>query len=85
MSKSVLVIDTPENCMQCPLFDGADECIMQDDNTNFNADTIDELMQTCPLMDLPEKDMGTYPVNTVDAGYAEGWNTCLDEIMGETK
>lgn len=58
MSKSVLVIDTPENCMQCPLFDGADECIMQDDDTNFNADTIDELMQTCPLMDLPEKEQG---------------------------
>lgn len=45
MSKSVLVIDTPENCMQ-------------DDDTNFNADTIDELMQTCPLMDLPEKEQG---------------------------
>lgn len=31
---------------------------MQDDDTNFNADTIDELMQTCPLMDLPEKEQG---------------------------
>ena len=46
MSKSVLVIDTPENCMQCPLFDGADECIMQDDDTNFNADTIDAVSYT---------------------------------------
>lgn len=43
------------------------------------AETIPEW---CPLMDLPEKDKGTYPANTVDAGYVEGWNQCIDEITG---
>lgn len=37
----------------------------------------------CPLMDLPEKDNGDYPANTFDAGFAEGWNQCIDEITGE--
>lgn len=82
MSKSVLVIDTPECCAKCPLLNGSDECIVQDEDANFNADTFYDLRQNCPLMDLPEKDTGTYPANTVDAGYAEGWNTCLDEITG---
>ena len=36
----------------------------------------------CPLMDLPEKDNGDYPANTSDAGFAEGWNQCIDEITG---
>ena len=43
MSKSVLVIDTPEDCMHCLLLTGSDECMLQDENTNFNADTLDEL------------------------------------------
>ena len=33
-------------------------------------------------MDLPEKDNGDYPANTSDAGFAEGWNQCIDEITG---
>lgn len=82
MSKSVLVIDTPEDCMRCPLLTGSDECMMQDDDANFDAGTLDELIQTCPLMTLPEKDNGSYPVETFDAGYAEDWNTCIDEITG---
>lgn len=83
MSKSVLVMDTPKNCTQCTMLNGADECILQDDDTNFEADTIDELRKGCPLMNLPEKDKGDYPANTFDAGHAEGWNACIDEITGD--
>ena len=82
MSKSVLVIDTPEDCMHCLLLTGSDERMMQDDDANFDAGTLDELIQTCPLMTLPEKDNGSYPVETFDAGYAEGWNAYIDEITG---
>ena len=50
MSKSVLVIDTPEKCIRCPLLNGADECTAQDDDANFKAgDSSDELMKGCPL------------------------------------
>ncbi len=54
MSKSVLVIDTPESCIQCPLLNGSDECVMQDEDANFNADSLDDLMHGCPLKPLPE-------------------------------
>lgn len=56
MDKSVLVMDTPEKCIHCLLLNGADECIVQDDDANFNAgDSWDELMKGCPLKKLPEE------------------------------
>lgn len=81
MSKSVLVMNTPDKCIHCPLLNGNDECIVQDDDANA-SDSWDELMKGCPLMDLPEKDNGDYPANTFDAGFVEGWNQCIDEITG---
>ena len=81
MSKSVLVIDTPESCAQCPLLNGSDECVMQDASANFNADSFDELMHGCPLKSLPEKMTGVAPTdhwNSIKAG----WNGCIDEITG---
>lgn len=62
-------------------------CIIADDEDgDYKAISDDsygkKVEDWCPLMDLPEKDTGIYPANTVDAGYAEGWNTCLDEITG---
>ena len=56
MSKSILVIDTPKHCSECPLLNGSDECTVQDDDANFNAsDSWDELMKWCPLRELPKK------------------------------
>lgn len=69
--KSVLVIDTPESCAQCPLLNGSDECVMQDASANFNADSFDDLMHKCPLKSLPEK------VGMKDS--------CIDKIIGEGK
>ena len=87
MSKSVLVIDTPENCYDCPIGQdcsnileaspfclGAGKCVLDKE-----AEMIPDW---CPLMDLPEKDNEDYPSNTSDAGFAEGWNQCIDEITG---
>ena len=95
MSKSVLVIDTPETCVDCQfcyeLDEGAEACCSISDD---NKDT--SLMKKidceygycqgkpnwCPLTDLPEKDNGDYQANTSDAGFVEGWNQCIDEITG---
>ena len=89
MRKSVLVIDSPENCMQCPMFNGADECILQADDTNFEADTLDELRKGCLLRVLPEKMKltGKYNQEYFEKGgkapsYKVGWNDCIDEITG---
>ena len=86
MSKSVLVIDTPEKCICCPLLNGEDECTAQDDAANFKAgNSWDELMKGCPLKPLPEKKEYIVPIDNVEANkdiIAVGWNACLREITG---
>ena len=84
MSKSVLVIDTPEKCICCPLLNGADECTAQDDDANFKAgDSWDELMKGCTLKPLPEKIIIPRGARNTDSlEYACGYNTCINEITG---
>lgn len=80
MNKSVLVMNTPENCESCVLHGGIFHSFCK-----INCRCIEDLSTKpdwCPLMDLPEKDNGDYPNNTFDAGFAEGWNQCIDEIAG---
>nr|UWG14238.1 MAG: hypothetical protein [Bacteriophage sp.] len=95
MSKSVLVMKTPETCLDCMFcheFDEGKEAycyVMDGDKDSELKKRIDceygycqGKPDWCPLMDLPEKDNGDYPSNTSDAGFAEGWNQCIDEITG---
>lgn len=88
MSKSVLVMDTPEKgCINCEIGQNMSNFI---ETCVFcpiaGKSALDEEAETipgwCPLVDLPEKDDGDYPANTFDAGHAEGWNACIDEITG---
>nr|DAL99136.1 MAG TPA: hypothetical protein [Caudoviricetes sp.]DAR21139.1 MAG TPA: hypothetical protein [Caudoviricetes sp.] len=97
MSKSVLVMETPENCYVCPFgtaycsaleYEGlceladcldCDVILMTEEHYDCESKSRPDW---CPLMDLPEKDNGDYPANTSDAGFAEGWNQCIDEITG---
>lgn len=83
MSKSVLVIDTPKNCIHCPLLNGADECTVQDDAANFEAgNSWDELMKGCPLKSLPEKSTTENDMTDYQCGMVDGRNQCIDEITG---
>ena len=85
MNKSVLLIDTPDKCIHCPLLNSADECTVQDDDANFNAgDSWDELMKGCPLRPLPEKKEYVDPTSSAKAKkniIAVGWNTCINMIV----
>lgn len=83
MSKSILVIDTPENCEDCNFF------------YQYNKDNIDsaycrvvgEEKKTsimlkpdwCPLRDFPEK--SNHPDYCDNGRYDKGWNDCIDEIL----
>ena len=98
--KSVLVIDTPNNCSECPCCyvsenDWGDfisaRCQMKykgfvDKYSEYNKGR----PSWCPLRPLPKylgfKDTET---ETTDWHFgdnfdrADGWNACLDEILGE--
>lgn len=93
MSKSVLIMSTPKGCFACP-FHMADFnfnlCLAtRNDSIRIISKVSHEGFKKlagrpewCPLKELPEKDNGNYPANTSDAGFAEGWNQCIDEITG---
>lgn len=81
--KSILVIDTPKNCEECPL------CLTSNKDTSrcfITYIAIEDLLEDkdifeahCPLKPLPQK---------YDEGQLreqKGWNNCLKEITGEEK
>lgn len=96
MRKSVLVIETPENCLDCQfcyeLDEGVEACcsISDDDKDTSLMKKIDceygycqGKPDWCPLMDLPEKDDFDDLYDEYYTGYHDGWNRCLKEIAGE--
>ena len=91
-SKSILVIDTPTRCFDCPLYTSIgyeDDCTEYgfcDDRNILNQKEaqekirFDEKPTWCPLRPLPEpKDIG-YPNEDYDVGFGDGWDACLNEI-----
>lgn len=83
--KSVLVIDTPENCAECPLrYWGIAgwSCIC---TRRLLEGPIAEREEWCPLRPLPEwKDVPEY-LETNRDWEAWGFDQCLTEILGDAE
>lgn len=82
MNKSVLVMNTPENCKSCiHISTFRDFC-------RINCRDIKDISTKpdwCPLKPLPEKKLHTAPVSNYELQknlLADGWNNCIDEITG---
>lgn len=76
MRKSILVIDTPENCAKCPCFlETATDCC------GVNGKDIESRNKPdwCPLQDMPER--ADHPDYCDNGRYDNGWNDCLDQIL----
>ncbi len=84
MSKATLIIDMPNSCIECPFCNEENNSCLA--YMNFKAQTIILLAKGqkkaiwCPLKPLP-KQAKCYPAN--QEPYWDGWNDCLDEILGE--
>ena len=86
MSKSVLVIDTPEKCDSC-MYIGTFHSFCK-----INCRDIKDVSvkpDWCPLKPLPEKMKLTGNYNgeysktgSKTLGYKVGWNACINEITG---
>ena len=93
MSKSILIIDTPESCLECPFRynDGYSSeykstwftrrCYLSHDQVYEN-----EILENCPLKPMPQKKNTDMSFSTMDEWleYSEriGYNFCIDEILG---
>ena len=85
MSKSLLVIDTPQNCGKCK-FISEFWCRAMNGRRVPNNDVIPNW---CPLKPLPDKMKLTgvygreyFQSNGKMPSYKIGWNDCVDEITG---
>lgn len=87
MSKSILIIDTPECCDMCKLgfndeYCDEFECFLEP--TRRLANPEGEKPDWCPLNEVPHEvdENETY----TDAEYyrAQGYNACIDEILKES-
>lgn len=87
MSKSILLINTPESCCQCR-FSGSDgdycclkENMVSDSNMISEEEYLNKKPDWCPLRDLPEKRKVPLQYPYLHQLIADGWNACVDEIL----
>lgn len=92
MSKTILVLDEiPRYCSECmfcrktitdDIWRFEKRTCLFTDHT-IHHDTKRE-NRDCPLKELPEKQVRDYPeYDKYTTGYDDGWDACLDEIIGE--
>ena len=75
--KSILIIDTPNDCYDCPCYyEERNKCEV----IFKNVDDDIEKPSWCPLRPLPERMSWGHSMEWID-----GYNACLDEITGETE
>lgn len=96
--KLLLLIDTPENCYDCPfgttycgeleyvgyceLADCLDCDVILMTEEHYDCESKSR-PDWCPLKPLPEKDdFVNVPHGEYYTGYHDGWDNCIDEITG---
>lgn len=95
MSKSILIIDTPERCSMCEFLKNTDEEYCYCGRLGFDYQVNEYMMSTpkgkpdwCPLKEVPDKKKHNrtldenacyYHISDFDKGY----NKCIDEILAE--
>lgn len=88
MSKSILVIDTPKCCRECPVCASYQESAFSPreywcspmDNRDAEPEGKPDW---CPLKPAPEYELVWYDDEKSD--WERGYNACIDEILGDAK
>ena len=80
MTKSLLVIDTPESCIQCEILNSDLTCL----GCKVNFKDIGKVPSWCPLKIMPEKkNVENYSYAKLTMTYERGYNACIDELLGD--
>lgn len=85
MNKSILIINTPDNCYDCPLMYDNYSCIITG-SLFFKGDfdPCKDILQNCPLKKIPEKyeiDKSKCSDSFYEFEFEAGYNQCIDEIL----
>lgn len=85
MSKAILVIDMPSNCNECPCRYLTEGCYS--DFCQVTCDDLPERYDTakpdwCPLREVPQKKEENDTFTDCEYYRVQGYNACIDEILG---
>lgn len=87
MSKAILVIDMPSCCDECfALYDNGDYplCLITQEQRGYTFRTREQKMDKCPFKSVPSScGYSGHPYDQYGDGFADGYNTCLEEILGQ--
>lgn len=97
MNKSVLVMNTPENCYNCPfgigycgdleyeglceLADCLDYDVILMTEEHYDCESKSR-PEWCPLKPLPEEKEEKHWRSKLSLAWIRGWNTCISKITG---
>ena len=85
MSKAVLVMNMPKNCLECPIGKNMSNAMEVCIKCPFGRCAIDEETKTipswCPLKEVPKKKSANNSLNVFKDGSVYGYNACIDDIL----
>lgn len=90
MSKGIIIVDMPERCSICKKLCRTDSGYAYCGYLDFDYQVNDYMESTpigkpdwCPICPIPKKKYVHWDcANPYDTGNAEGYNACIDELMG---
>ena len=84
MSKAMLIMDMPNNCIDCMLsYDSASCQITGERFWKDGFEPNNQILHNCPLRPAPtlKEDNSIIHLERYE-GYLEGWNDCVREMLG---
>lgn len=90
MSKEILVIDTPECCIDCPCHFAEDIVWCGVKDQELETDDIETYKPDwCPLKPMPQQKEREVVEENYNGGYSHGivhgYNACIDELLSENE
>ena len=94
MSKSIIMVDTPEDCHKCKFCYSHRACMLKtyDSGCCCGGKIMEDIPDSgipnwCPLAEIPDRleahyqEDGTIRNDDTKSWFAIGWNACLDRII----
>lgn len=87
MSKSILILETPDRCFDCPCYKQyvqTDECgILEKELLNDNL--WNGRPDWCPMFSIPERSQDKRQWDEYEDGWDDGWNSCISYLENAGK
>lgn len=85
MNECIAVIKTPSKCSKCIFCGNSKQTCMLNGYT-LTMHKFERRMNWCPLKEIPDRkpelQMDIIHSESIECGYYDGWNACIDEIVG---